>query len=188
MRRLLLTLGCLVIALASAATPVAAQAPTRDSVTGTAGATIPGLIFVNWTVDASSGPLGEDPTGTVQSDVFGAGPVSCLRVESNRAVVGAFSPTFLGGFLIEVVDTSPLPAQDLIAIVPTHAPPPSICPRPGDLSPSQPPYTVISTGNLTVVDAHPFPTTKAQCQNGGWRDFPGFKNHGQCVAFVNHNP
>ena len=42
MRKLLLALGCLVIVLAYAATPVAAQAPTRDSVTGTAGATIPG--------------------------------------------------------------------------------------------------------------------------------------------------
>jgi hypothetical protein len=27
------------------------------------------------------------------------------------------------------------------------------------------------------------PTTKAQCKNGGWRDF-GFKNQGDCVNFV----
>jgi hypothetical protein len=31
------------------------------------------------------------------------------------------------------------------------------------------------------------PTSKAQCTNGGWRDFPQFKNQGQCIAFVIHN-
>jgi hypothetical protein len=28
------------------------------------------------------------------------------------------------------------------------------------------------------------PTTKAQCKNGGWRDFGVFKNQGDCVSFV----
>ena len=32
------------------------------------------------------------------------------------------------------------------------------------------------------------PTTKDQCKNGGWRNFPQFKNQGQCIAFVNHRP
>jgi hypothetical protein len=32
------------------------------------------------------------------------------------------------------------------------------------------------------------PTTKAQCKDGGWRDFPQFKNQGECIAFVNHGP
>ena len=45
-------------------------------------------------------------------------------------------------------------------------------------------YTVISTGNLTVVDAQPFPISKDQCKNGGWRNFPQFKNQGDCVSFV----
>jgi len=30
-----------------------------------------------------------------------------------------------------------------------------------------------------------FPTNKDQCKDGGWRAF-GFKNQGQCIAFVNH--
>jgi hypothetical protein len=30
------------------------------------------------------------------------------------------------------------------------------------------------------------PTSKDQCKNDGWRNFPQFKNQGQCVAFVNH--
>ena len=28
------------------------------------------------------------------------------------------------------------------------------------------------------------PTSKEQCKNGGWRNFPQFKNQGQCIAFV----
>lgn len=31
------------------------------------------------------------------------------------------------------------------------------------------------------------PTTKQQCKNGGYRAF-GFKNQGQCVAFVERGP
>jgi lysophospholipase L1-like esterase len=29
------------------------------------------------------------------------------------------------------------------------------------------------------------PTTKDQCNNGGWRDFSQFKNQGECIQFVN---
>ena len=32
------------------------------------------------------------------------------------------------------------------------------------------------------------PTSKAQCENGGWKQFVFFKNQGQCIAFVNHGP
>ena len=35
-----------------------------------------------------------------------------------------------------------------------------------------------------VTDAQPFPTSKDQCKNGGWRTFGGFKNQGDCVSFV----
>ncbi len=35
-----------------------------------------------------------------------------------------------------------------------------------------------------VTDAQPFPTSKDQCKNGGWRNYSGFKNQGQCVSFV----
>jgi hypothetical protein len=32
------------------------------------------------------------------------------------------------------------------------------------------------------------PTTPGQCKKGGWREFPDFKNQGQCVAFVKRGP
>jgi hypothetical protein len=31
----------------------------------------------------------------------------------------------------------------------------------------------------------PPPTSKDQCKKGGYEQF-GFKNHGRCIAFVNH--
>jgi hypothetical protein len=36
------------------------------------------------------------------------------------------------------------------------------------------------------VDFLPLPTSKEQCKNGGWRNFPQFKNEGLCITFVNH--
>jgi hypothetical protein len=30
----------------------------------------------------------------------------------------------------------------------------------------------------------PLPTSKEQCRNGGWRNYPGFKSQGDCVSFV----
>jgi uncharacterized membrane protein len=30
------------------------------------------------------------------------------------------------------------------------------------------------------------PTTKEQCKNGGWMNYPQFKNQGDCVSFVNN--
>ncbi len=46
-----------------------------------------------------------------------------------------------------------------------------------------------SPGDIVVTDAQsPLPTTKEQCKNGGWRNFPEFKNQGQCFKLVNHAP
>ena len=48
---------------------------------------------------------------------------------------------------------------------------------------------VWSGGTLTqslFVDCSA-PASKEECKKGGWRNFPRFKNQGQCVAFVNHN-
>jgi hypothetical protein len=41
---------------------------------------------------------------------------------------------------------------------------------------------VSDPGKLVVTCA--LPTSKAQCKNGGWRDFPDFENQGDCVSFV----
>jgi hypothetical protein len=56
----------------------------------------------------------------------------------------------------------------------------------GALSLKSPPF--VATGNfpsaLAVSAVARVPTTKEQCKNGGWRNFPQFKNQGDCVSFV----
>jgi subtilisin-like proprotein convertase family protein len=50
--------------------------------------------------------------------------------------------------------------------------------------------SAVHTGSITSWSLHisttPVPTTKEQCQNGGWREF-GFPNQGTCISFVNRN-
>jgi 6-phosphogluconolactonase len=64
----------------------------------------------------------------------------------------------------------------------------------GTLTPNVPATVtagVTGEGFVTDIAVGPVPrvpTTKAQCKNAGWRNFPQFKNEGQCIAFVNHGP
>jgi hypothetical protein len=51
---------------------------------------------------------------------------------------------------------------------------------------SVPPNGQVMNGDISVVDAQPSPTTKDQCKGDGWKQF-GFKNQGQCLAFVNRS-
>jgi hypothetical protein len=51
-------------------------------------------------------------------------------------------------------------------------------------------YTV-GLFSVAILDRElppPPPTSKEQCKNAGWKDFPDFKNQGQCVAFVQRGP
>jgi DNA-binding beta-propeller fold protein YncE len=59
----------------------------------------------------------------------------------------------------------------------------------GALSPRSP--AAVPAGHnpieIAVTPAARVPTGKEQCKHGGWRRF-GFKNQGQCIAFVHHGP
>jgi 6-phosphogluconolactonase (cycloisomerase 2 family) len=53
------------------------------------------------------------------------------------------------------------------------------------------PATVAAGANPLDIGVGPLPrmpTGKGQCKRGGWRDFPGFRNQGECIAFVNRGP
>ena len=68
-----------------------------------------------------------------------------------------------------------------------------INPLSGALSPKSPatvptPSTAIAPLGIAVGPLPQVPNSKAQCKNGGWRNFPQFKNEGQCITFVNHVP
>jgi hypothetical protein len=165
-------LGVLVVPVA------AAQVPTQDSVTGTgvvAGGS--GATFT-FDIDAHSGPSGENPTGQVtfrsasNGSVFFSGPVTCLAVNGNSAILNIDASQF-GPVNMEVTDS---PSGDRIRAIAGHSTPCTPLASPLDF--------LLISGGVVVVDAPAVPTSKDQCKNGGWHNFPGFKNEGDCVSFV----
>jgi hypothetical protein len=191
MRRMhpLAAFGLAVVATLALGGGASAQGPAEDSVTGTASGPVscipPGCFRVTTTFDAHSGRSGENPRGTVRVDgvvttppfggyeIFG-GRVACLNVVGTRAtigVVGEVGPFEGATFIVEDA------AQDKMSAIP--GPADVTCPAPGAFG-----LTPIAEGDIVVVDAPPLPTSKDQCENGGWRNFPGFKNQGNCVSWV----
>ena len=155
-----------------------AQTPTQDSVVLNGGPAEAGSFTVI-DIDATSGPSGENPTGQVRFDIFGfffGGPVTCLAVSGNSATINIDDQ--LGGngvVTVQVVDGQP---DSFDAQITRRAP--------TDCTPLPPTGLggPVSGGDIVVVDGPPLPTSKEQCKKGGWRDFPQFKNQGQCIAFV----
>jgi hypothetical protein len=143
--------------------------------------------FHDISINASSDPLGGDPSGEVSfvadvvvdgnvARVRFVGPVTCLAVEGNRAVIG-FLSTLLGPMKVVVVDNGSTgsPADELgVAVLPTD------CSDETGVGVSP-----LSFGDIVVRDA----PSKAQCQDGGWRNYTDvagqpFKNQGDCIAFT----
>jgi len=157
-----------------------AQAGTQDSVTGVGVALRLDNGFVaGFDISASSGPSGENPTGNVQFTqgrfpYFG-GSVTCLAVSGKVATVNLDTDGFAGIVTLEVTDS---PTGDLMRVAMANR-------SPGDCSALGVAIDLrVTSGDLTVVDAQPFPSSKDQCKNGGWRTFGVFKNQGDCVSFV----
>jgi 6-phosphogluconolactonase len=63
----------------------------------------------------------------------------------------------------------------------------NIDPLTGNLSPLTPATTGSGGQGIAASPLPRAPTTKEQCKNGGWRNFPQFKNQGDCVSFVATN-
>jgi 6-phosphogluconolactonase len=61
-----------------------------------------------------------------------------------------------------------------------------IDPLNGTLSPKSPANVAagIQPFDIALGPLPRVPTSKAQCKSGGWRNFPQFKNQGDCVSFV----
>ncbi len=185
-----LTVAVLCLVAASAA--VAAQpAPGGDSVTGSGHLVIDlGLgqhLTFDLAVDAQSGPSGEQPAGTLTNGTVGGTvlPVICLSVGGNQAVIGGRGAGDFpfAGELVRIIDTRTLGAPDILEVQPT-ATVPTTCPLVG------PPFLIsgpIASGDFSVVDAPPSPTSRQQCKRDGWKQY-GFTNQGQCVAFVERGP
>ena len=190
MRRMLLLV---VLALALPGTllgphTASAQTPPQDSVTGT----LPDDTVhpVIWTINASSGPSGENPTGTLEGEFFGRlpFPVTCLQVTGNRAVIGGRATQPSANIDVRVyliVVDEPGEVQDRISREFFVDDPlaPATCAE-YDAQTGRIPFPV-PFGSVVVIDAQPVPTSRDQCKNGGWRNHGStFKNEGQCVSFV----
>jgi hypothetical protein len=168
MLRRLLLLPALVGVVALALPALAAGQAGGDSVTGSGVSSGCGGTV---TVDAHSGPSGENPSGTVQCGSLFSGPVTCLNVTDNVALLNVQSLIF-GSVGVRIIDVGP--SGDTLQAFPGNG-----CPTP--LSSYS---TFDFTGDLVVVDAASLPTSKEQCKNGGWQTYGVFKNQGDCVSFV----
>jgi hypothetical protein len=183
---MVMLLGFLVVGLlAMPSMPLAAPKPPpqplQDAVTGSGTAT----FFGAFTFDVRSGPSGEDATGQVSADsIVGllAGPVTCLAVRGNVATMNVQTSSMFGQVTFQVTDNSAAGTADVILATDIPPRPPSDCSPLETAVPGQ-----VLTGDIVVVDAPPFPTSQEQCKNSGWAQF-GFKNQGQCVAFVQRGP
>jgi hypothetical protein len=177
-RSLVAVLSLLLVVLGASAGPAAGQI-SEDSVTGSGTAGPYSFVF-----DAHSGPSGENPGGTATisltstPSVFTSGPVTCLAVDGNRAVIGIEngpgSLTAGEGTLIEVTDN-----PDALFFRLWFEPPSTCLRDPSGYTP-----TPVTSGDIRITDAPPLPTSKDQCKNGGWRNFGVFKNQGDCVSYV----
>jgi hypothetical protein len=195
-RRAVLVVFAVVLVFAVSGSEATAQLPTEDSVSGTAGqasepGTLPSQTLTNIVVDAHSDPGGANPSGTVSFNVLNTflvtGPVTCLAVDGNRALVGFFD---IGDFrfgpsFVEIVDNESTGLPDTLFGGATggfttdcsNPPPPGPFPGGG----------TVRDGDFVVREAV---TTKHQCTDGGWRGYtdeqgqPFFNNQGDCIQFV----
>jgi hypothetical protein len=201
MRRLLALLAATALALVCVPGASIAQTPDQDFAVGEVsagpGCDIPENCtpYGSFSFDARSGPSGENPTGHMTNHIGGgsaptfSGDVTCLAVTGNTAVIGAFGVLDYGFAQPEIAEWTrvvdgggPGSRRDTIQNVDLFdSTPPTDCSRP-PVFPSE--VFVVAGGDIVVHDAPPLPTTKEQCKNGRWRNFPGFKNQGTCVTFV----
>jgi hypothetical protein len=186
--KLILTTAIVGAALALPSVSSAAPpAPTlQDSVVLTGAPALSDVGVIDY-LNATSGPNGENPTGRVDfggegSFLHSSGPVTCLAVSGNLAILNFRTETglFSGGILtVLIVDNLP----DSFNPAPTFRDPTDCSPIGFDVFGPR----ILHTGDITVVDVQgpPPPTTRDQCINGGWAQF-GFANLGECIAYVNY--
>jgi hypothetical protein len=171
-----------IVALSAAlASTAVAQVPTGDSVTGSGGGDTGSIFRFSFTIDAHSGPSGENPTGTASFSpiLFGTfqGQITCLAVDGNGATLNFPVLDPASGPHVFTFTVTDSPAGDQIA----H----QVDVRGAtDCTPLGSGGEPLVFGDIVVVDAQPLPTSKDQCKNGGWQSFGVFKNQGDCVSFV----
>jgi len=174
----------------SAAASDRAPAPGQDTATATGdNLAVDMFSSTDIEIDAHSGPAGQNPGGTVSFVGGGilpiSGPVSCLDVSGNTAVMtvdGPFpsAPGFTA-FLVRLVDNGGS-GQDVFQYFPDDPEVPEALDchvGSGDY------FGGLLIGRAVVTDANA-PTSRKQCRRRGFVQF-GFKNQGRCIKYVIHH-
>ena len=170
-----IALALVVTTSAGAGAKPAPPNPRLDSVSGTGVAE----FFGNFEMAVSTGPSGGTSavgSVSVEGAVSFGGPATCLAVTDNVAVFNVDN-TLFGLVTLQVTDNAGSGLPDVIEAIPTVRSPSDCSPLSGGVSAN------VVSGDITVVDAPPLPTSKAQCREGGYATF-GFSNQGRCIAFV----
>jgi hypothetical protein len=200
-RRVFAVVGMAAAAAALGAAPAGpgagAQVPTGDSVTGTGTVVfefvgLPGSITTPFEFDVQSGPSGEDPTGQVSfSGLSISAPITCLEVRTlptnppvSQATMNIVTSQF-GLVTLQVSDGNPEGLPDTISSLTSSPRSPTDC-SPLPFGGENVRGTVVS-GDVHIVDAPALPTSTEQCRDGGYVQY-GFKNQGECIAFVVRAP
>ena len=192
---------------ASAATPSATPSLDTVTATGSTGLVTPpietrfgNLSLFNINITAHSGTSGQDPGGTasftlgvpsIGGGLSFSGSVTCLSVTgpdlgggtvtAPTTAVLRFQDSASGGFVTVALVDNGGNGADTMAVGEGAAPGPTGCGLSGVFG--GPETGTLANGRAVVFDAPLLPTSKDQCKSGGWEQF-GFKNQGQCVAFV----
>ena len=196
-KRLLFAIVGVAVVAAVAIQQAGAQAPAGDSVTGIGTVEfvivgVPGSVITPFEFNVHSGPSGENPTGQVSfAGLSISAPVTCLDVRTvlfappfNQATMNLETSQF-GLVTLQVSDGNPEGLPDFISALTFSARSPADCSPLGFGSENV--RGAVLTGDIDIVNAPPPPTSKEQCANGGYVQY-GFKNQGECVAFVQRGP
>jgi hypothetical protein len=191
LRRLQLVLGLALLAFVFA--PGASAAPPLDTVSVTGS----GSFFFNISVNAQSGTSGQNPSGSFSAHVFllgsaivTSGPVTCLKVSGpdrgggtatapTTAVLTFFDQTFLRETVTFLIVDRGGGGTDTFTAGAFGRAPTDCSAVTQNVNPD-----TLTNGRGAVFDAPVLPTSKEQCKDGGWLNFPQFKNQGDCVSFV----
>jgi hypothetical protein len=193
MKRFLLGAGLAVVILGALPTLASAQVASGDSVAGSG-------VFISgsensFEFNVAGGPSGENPSGSFSlavpflGETFTTTEITCLSISGDTATFAGLLAPNSGGFVyfkVTVVDQGP--TGDIFGVV-AYVSAPNCVPIMHPEGMGSLGTGPIASGNITVTDAHAFPTSTDQCKDGRWRSYgTTFKNQGQCVAFVQRGP
>jgi hypothetical protein len=191
-RWLSVALGVALIAMVLRPSVSSAAIPQDTvSATGTGSFPVGSGGYFNIAITAQSGPSGENASGTAAFNLGSpdgllvSGPVTCLSVTGpDRGVGTPETPTTavlnlqsnqFGVVTVKLVDNGGN-GTDVMSALPELS---TTCSLPFEGL-----TVTLTNGRAVIFDAPPLPMSKDQCKDGGWRNFPQFKNQGDCVSFV----